>query len=140
MIKIAKKKLLYDFLKKEYSCPVCGRRTKKVTYYYTLSLRVKDASFEYWIDIFGKIAENIMMCTAEEYKDYLQKRDQVKLKEISDRVEFKKFNFWVRPKIQVYNTISKKKLYVCKILPVSVKEEADRLSSYLKERFNIADK
>ena len=138
--KNCKKKLLYDFLKKEYSCPVCGRRTKKVTYYYTLSLRVKDASFEYWIDIFGKIAENIMMCTAEEYKDYLQKRDQVKLKEISDRVEFKKFNFWVRPKIQVYNTISKKKLYVCKILPVSVKEEADRLSSYLKERFNIADK
>ena len=138
--KNCKKKLLYDFLKKEYSCPVCGRRTKKVTYYYTLSLRVKDASFEYWIDIFGKIAENIMMCTAEEYKEYLQKRDQVKLKEISDRVEFKKFNFWVRPKIQVYNTISKKKLYVCKILPVSVKEEADRLSSYLKERFNIADK
>ena len=138
--KNCKKKLLYDFLKKEYSCPVCGRRTKKVTYYYTLSLRVKDASFEYWIDIFGKIAENIMMCAAEEYKDYLQKRDQVKLKEISDRVEFKKFNFWVRPKIQVYNTISKKKLYVCKILPVSVKEEADRLSSYLKERFNIADK
>lgn len=138
--KNCKKKLLYDFLKKEYSCPVCGRRTKKVTYYYTLSLRVKDASFEYWIDIFGKIAENIMMCTAEEYKDYLQKRDQVKLKEISDRVEFKKFNFWVRPKIQVYNTISKKKLYVCKILPVSVKEEADRLSSYLKERLNIADK
>ena len=138
--KNCKKKLLYDFLKKEYSCPVCGRRTKKVTYYYTLSLRVKDASFEYWIDIFGKIAENIMMCTAEEYKDYLQKRDQVKLKEISDRVEFKKFNFWVRPKIQVYNTISKKKLYVCKILPVSVKEEADRLSSYLKERLNIVDK
>ena len=99
--KNCKKKLLYDFLKKEYSCPVCGRRTKKVTYYYTLSLRVKDASFEYWIDIFGKIAENIMMCTAEEYKEYLQKRDQVKLKEISDRVEFKKFNFWVRPKIQV---------------------------------------
>ena len=138
--KNCKKKLLYDFLKKEYSCPVCGRRTKKVTYYYTLSLRVKDASFEYWIDIFGKIAENIMMCTAEEYKDYLKKRDQVKLKEISDRVEFKKFNFWVRPKIQVYNTISKKKLYVCKIMPVSVKEEADRLSSYLKERFNIANK
>ena len=138
--KNCKKKLLYDFLKKEYSCPVCGRRTKKVTYYYTLSLRVKDASYEYWIDIFGKIAENIMMCTAEEYKEYLQKRNQIKLKEISDRVEFNKFNFWVRPKMQVYNTISKKKLYVCKIMPVYVKEEADRLSSYLKEKLNIVGK
>ena len=138
--KNCKKKLSYDFVKKEYTCPVCGRRTKKVTYYYTLSLRVKDASYEYWIDIFGKIAENIMMCSAEEYKDYLQKRDQIKLKEISDRVEFKKFNFWVRPKMQVYNTISKKKLYVCKIMPVCMKEEANNLSGYLKEKFNLLNK
>ena len=138
--KNCKKKLSYDFVKKEYTCPVCGRRTKKVTYYYTLSLRVKDASYEYWIDIFGKIAENIMMCSAEEYKDYLQKRAQIKLKEISDRVEFKKFNFWVRPKMQVYNTISKKKLYVCKIMPVCMKEEANNLSGYLKEKFNLLDK
>ena len=138
--KNCKKKLSYDFVKKEYTCPVCGRRTKKVTYYYTLSLRVKDASYEYWIDIFGKIAENIMMCSAEEYKDYLQKRDQIKLKEISDRVEFKKFNFWVRPKMQVYNTISKKKLYVCKITPVCVKEEANSLSDYLKEKLNLVNK
>ena len=108
--KNCKKKLMFDFSKKEYSCPVCGRRTKKATYYYTLSLRVKDASFEYWIDIFGKIAENIMMCSAEEYKEYLQKRDQKKLKEISEKIEFKKFNFWIRPKIQQYNTLSKKKL------------------------------
>ena len=138
--KNCKKKLMFDFAKKEYSCPVCGRRTKKATYYYTLSLRVKDASYEYWIDIFGKIAENIMMCTAEEYKEYLQKRDQVKLKEISEKIEFKKFNFWIRPKIQVYNTLSKKKLYVSKIMPVDEHNEAHNKACYLQQKLNISNK
>ena len=138
--KNCKKKLMFDFSKKEYSCPVCGRRTKKATYYYTLSLRVKDASFEYWIDIFGKIAENIMMCSAEEYKEYLQKRDQKKLKEISEKIEFKKFNFWIRPKIQHYNTLSKKKLYVSKIMPVDEHDEAHNIACYLKQKLNISNK
>ena len=138
--KNCKKKLMYDFSKKEYTCPSCGRKTKKVTYYYTLSLRVKDASYEYWIDLFGKIAENIMIYTAEEYKEFLQKRDQVKLKEISEKIEFKRFNFWVRPKVQVYNTLSKKKLYVCKIIPVDIHDEAYKISNYLKEALNIVDK
>lgn len=138
--KNCKKKLMFDFSKKEYSCPVCGRRTKKATYYYTLSLRVKDASFEYWIDIFGKIAENIMMCSAEEYKEYLQKRDQKKLKEISEKIEFKKFNFWIRPKIQQYNTLSKKKLYVSKIMPVDEHDEAHNIACYLKQKLNISNK
>lgn len=138
--KNCKKKLMFDFSKKEYSCPVCGRRTKKATYYYTLSLRVKDASFEYWIDIFGKIAENIMMCSAEEYKEYLQKRDQKKLKEISEKIEFKKFNFWIRPKIQQYNTLSKKKLYVSKIMPVDEHDEAHNIACYLNQKLNISNK
>ena len=133
-----KKKLMYDFINKIYSCPSCGRKTKKITYYYTLSIRVKDASYEYWVDIFGKIAENLMKCTAEEYKEYLQKRDQIKLKEISDKIEFKRFNFWVRPKVQVYNTISKKKLYICKIMPVEVNNEAYQLTNYLKEKLKIS--
>jgi len=135
--KNCKKKLIYDFLTKDYSCPGCGRRSKRISYYYTLSLRVKDASCEYWIDIFGRTAEYIMLCTAEQYKDFLQKRNYEKLNEISNRIEFKIFNFWVRPRLQVYNTISKKKLYTYKISPVNEKEEAHKLMSYLEKELNI---
>ena len=99
----------------EYICPNCRKSTKSPTYYYTLSLRVKDASTEYWIDIFGKTAESIMKCTAEEYKEFLKNRDEEKLKELTQGIEFKVFNFWIKPKLQTYNTISKKKLYVYRI-------------------------
>ena len=126
-----KRKLKFEEDTDEYVCPNCRKSTKTPTYYYTLSLRVKDASTEYWIDIFGKTAESIMKCTAEEYKDILESRNEEKLKEITHKVEFKVFNFWVKPKIQTYNTVSKKKLYAYRIEPYNEKSEAHKLVKYL---------
>jgi len=126
-----KRKLKFEEDSDEYVCPNCRKSTKTPTYYYTLSLRVKDASTEYWIDIFGKTAESIMKCTAEEYKDILESRNEEKLKEITHKVEFKVFNFWVKPKIQTYNTVSKKKLYAYRIEPYNEKSEAHKLVKYL---------
>ena len=126
-----KRKLKLEEDSEEYICPNCRKSTKTPTYYYTLSLRVKDASTEYWIDIFGKTAESIMKCTAEEYKTILESGDEEKLKQITHKVEFKVFNFWVKPKIQTYNTVSKKKLYAYKIEPYNEKSEAHKLVKYL---------
>ena len=126
-----KRKLKFEEDTDEYVCPNCRKSTKTPTYYYTLSLRVKDASTEYWIDIFGKTAESIMKCTAEEYKEILENRDEEKLREITHKVEFKVFNFWVKPKIQTYNTVSKKKLYAYRIEPYNEKSEAHKLVKYL---------
>lgn len=130
-----KRKLKIEGDSDEYICPGCRKSTKTPTYYYTLSLRVKDASTEYWIDIFGKTAESILKITAEEYKNILENRDEEKLKEITNKVEFKVFNFWVKPKIQTYNTVSKKKLYAYRIEPYNQKAEAHKLVKYLNNEF-----
>ena len=129
--KTCKRKLKFDDDREEYVCPNCKNGTKNPTYYYTLSLRVKDSSTEYWIDIFGKTAESIMKCTAEEYKDFLENRNDEKLKELTHQIEFKVFNFWVKPKLQTYNSVSKKKLYAYKIEPYNEKAEAHKLVKYL---------
>ena len=128
-----KRKLKLEEDTDEYICPNCRKSTKTPTYYYTLSLRVKDASTEYWIDIFGKTAESIMKCTAEEYKDFLQNRDEKKLKELTQGIEFRVFNFWIKPKLQTYNTISKKKLYAYRIEPYDEKNEAHKLVKYVQK-------
>ena len=128
-----KRKLKLEENTDEYICPNCRKSTKNPTYYYTLSLRVKDASTEYWIDIFGKTAESIMKCTAEEYKDFLKNRNEEKLKELTQNIEFKVFNFWVKPKLQTYNTVSKKKLYAYRIEPYDEKNEAHKLVKYLQK-------
>ena len=132
-----KRKLKLEGDGDEYICPNCRKSTKSPTYYYTLSLRVKDASTEYWIDIFGKTAESIMKCSAEEYKDFLKNRDEEKLKELTQGIEFKVFNFWVKPKLQTYNTISKKKLYAYRIEPYNEKNEAHKLVKYLQKEISF---
>jgi replication factor A1 len=131
--KNCKKKLKYEEDTEEYVCPSCSKKTKTPTYYYTLSLRVKDASTEFWIDIFGKTGESIMKCTAEEYKDYIKNEDNEKLKELTQGIEFKVFNFWVKGKLQTYNTISKKRIYAYRIEPYNEKIEAHKLVKYLQK-------
>ena len=132
-----KRKLIYEEDKNTYLCPNCKRNYENPNYYYTLSLRVKDASCEHWIDIFGKTAESIMKMTAEEYKNILKDRNVYKLKEISNMIEFKQFYFWVKPKLQMYNTTSKKKLYAYKIESVDNKNESKKIIKYLKQVLNI---
>ena len=132
-----KRKLIYEEDKNTYLCPNCKRNYENPNYYYTLSLRVKDASCEHWIDIFGKTAESIMKMTAEEYKNILKDRNVYKLKEISNMIEFKQFYFWVKPKLQMYNTTSKKKLYAYKIESVDNNNESKKIIKYLKQVLNI---
>ena len=131
--KNCKRKLKFEDDIDEYVCPNCNKSTKNPTYYYTLSLRVKDASTEYWIDIFGKTAESIMKCSAEEYKDFIKNGDEDKLKELTEGIEFKVFNFWVKPKLQTYNAVSKKKLYAYRIEAYNEKNEAHKLIKYLQK-------
>ena len=131
--KNCKKKLIHDEINEEYKCPGCHKVSKEPTYYYTISVMVKDASCEHWIDIFGKTAETLMKCTAKEYYEIINSNNQEKLKEISEGIEFKEFSFWVKPKTQTYNSIDKKKIYAYKIKPLDEKLDAHQLIQYLKK-------
>ena len=135
--KNCKKKLIYEEEKNIYLCPLCGKNYNNPHCYFTLSLRVKDASCEHWIDIFDKTAESILKMTAEEYKNILKERNESKLKEISKLIEFKQFYFWVKPKFHMYNSVSKKKLYAYKIEPVDVKNNSKKIIKYIKDILKI---
>ena len=78
-----------------------------------------------------------MKITAEEYKNILKDKNYSKLKEISNMIEFKKFYFWVKPKLQMYNTSSKKKLYAYKIEYFDDNAESKRILKYMKNLLDI---
>jgi replication factor A1 len=120
-----KKKLQED--SHGYSCINCNKTYSKPNYYYTLSIRVKDCSNEYWIDMMGNIAEKFMRMTAEEYKDIVVSRNESRLREITNDLEFKTFFFFVRPKLHFYNSVPKKKLYVSRIETVDCIQDSARL-------------
>lgn len=125
------RKLTFDVNK--WICLKCNRTYEKPKYYYSLNIRVKDCSCEYWIDIFGKTAESFLKMNAGEYRALLIDRDDSKLKEISNRIENKNFYFLVKPKVQKFNNIPKKKFSVNKIENVESQKEAYRILKYLKE-------
>ena len=79
-----------------------------------------------------------MKMTAEEYKDILMSRNVVKLKEISDKIEFKQFYFSIKPKMQMYHTsvMPKKKIYAYKIESANMNIHARKLLGYIKKVLN----
>ena len=48
-----------------------------------------------------------------------------------------KFYFWVKPKLQMYNTSSKKKLYAYKIEYFDDNAESKRILKYMKNLLDI---
>ena len=120
--KNCKKKLVQE--NDGWVCQSCSKTYEKPYYYYTLTVRVKDATAEHWIEIFGDIGAKFLGVTAEEYKDLVNNKEDTRLREISDKIEFKKFMFIGKPKVQVYNNMTKKRLNVYRFEEVKGKEEA----------------
>jgi replication factor A1 len=136
--KTCRKKLQQDTYM--WTCNACGKQAQKPTYYYTLSLRIKDVSAEHWIDIFGDLGAKLFKITCEEYKDLIVNRDELKLKEISNGLEFRTFYFVVKPKMQVYNNIPKKKLNVYKIDNFEVVADSRRILKNLSGILTIKNR
>jgi hypothetical protein len=136
--KTCRKKLQQDTY--TWICNACGKQSQKPTYYYTLSLRIKDVSAEHWIDIFGDLGAKLFKITCEEYKDLIINKDELKLKEISSGLEFKTFYFVVKPKMQVYNNIPKKKLNVYKIDNFEIVADSRRILKNLNGILTIKNR
>lgn len=107
-----------------WRCTGCGREYSRPNYFYSLNIKVKDCSCEYWIDLFGKTAEYLMQVNANDYRTLLMDQNEYALQSITNREEYQEYYFYLKPKFNNYNGIIKKKLTVTKIEKVNEKEAA----------------
>ena len=121
----------------DWICQSCRQSFKTPRYYYSLNIRVKDCSSEYWVDIFGKPAEMIMNINADDYRNILVNRDEEKLGQISEGVEYKEFYFLLKVRLNKYNDTTKKKFTATKIERINKKEDTNRLVNDIKMRLKI---
>ena len=126
-----------SFSNGDWICQYCRQSFKTPKYYYSLNIRVKDCSSEYWVDIFGKPAELIMNMNADEYRNILVNRDDEKLNQISDSIEYKEFYFLLKVRLNKYNDTTKKKFTANKIERINKKEDIGRLVNDIKRKFKI---
>ena len=121
----------------DWICQYCRQSFKTPKYYYSLNIRVKDCSSEYWVDIFGKPAELIMNMSADDYRNILINRDDEKLNQISDNVEYKEYYFLLKVRLNKFNDTTKKKFTANKIEKINKKEDTGRMINDIKKKFNI---
>jgi len=122
----------------DWICQSCRQSFKTPRYYYSLNIRVKDCSSEYWVDIFGKPAEMIMNINADDYRNILVNRDEEKLGQISEGVEYKEFYFLLKVRLNKYNDTTKKKFTATKIERINKKESVKFENKIkLKDKKNI---
>ena len=125
------------FANGDWICQYCRQSFKTPKYYYSLNIRVKDCSSEYWIDIFGKPAELIMNMSADEYRNILVNRDDEKLNQISESVEYKEFYFLLKVRLNKFNDTTKKKFTANKIERINKKDDTGRLLTDIKNKLKI---
>ena len=125
------------FANGDWICQSCRQSFKNPRYYYSLNIRVKDCSSEYWVDIFGKPAEMIMNINADDYRNILINRDEEKLGQISDGVEYKEFYFLLKVRLNKYNDTTKKKFTATKIERINKKENTGKLVNDIKNKLGI---
>ena len=123
-----------NFENSKWICKNCKRQFNFPKYQYSLNIRVKDASSEYYVDLFGKTAENLLKMNAEEYRQLLIDRDDQKINELTGNIQYKEFIFLLKVKSQEYNDVVKKKFTASKIEEVDNKEESIRLLNEFKEK------
>ena len=131
------RKLMYE---NKWVCNNCHKSFDYPKYYYSLNIRVKDCSCEFWIDIFDRVAENFLKINANNYRKLLLDRDDNKLKEISNEILYKDFIFTIKVKNQDYNGVNKKKFNAIKIEKVNNKKEAYKILDIIKEKLFFDEK
>ena len=126
-----------SFSNGDWICQYCRQSFKVPRYYYSLNIRVKDCSSEYWIDIFGKPAEFIMNVTADDYRNILINRDEQKLSQISESIEYKEFYFLLKVRLNRFNENTKKKFTANKIERIIKKNDIERVVNEIKKKIKI---
>ena len=136
-VKKCKKKLLQE--ENSYLCTSCKLNVKVPAYYMTLSIRIRDASTEHWVDLYGSVAETFLGLSAEEYRELIVNNNRIQLNEISKKIEFQLFYFLIRIKITLFNNILKKKINVYKSEKIDYVAESERLLKALELTFGLVD-
>lgn len=134
-IKSCKKKLTQD--QNGWLCLICNKKFDKPYYYYTISVRVKDASGEHWIDLFGETVTKLFGMKCEEYKDYISINDNDKLKQLTNKIEFQTYFFIGKAKVHLYNNNPKKKFMAYRYETVNKPQEARRQIKEIKAHLLI---
>ena len=135
-----KKKLIQSTTSENFNkwfCPLCKKNYDNPYYYYTVSLHIKDASAEHYVDFFGDTVTKMFGIRAEDYKELITNNDIEKLSAITERLEYHSFYFIGKANYQIYNNKVKKKFFAYRYELINKQNETRRLMNNIKSKLAI---
>lgn len=106
-------------------CPFCKKTFAAPTSYYSLNIRLKDHSGDFYCDVLGAIGQRVMGMNCDEFRELINSGDEEKQKSLARQVESQTSWFIVSPKINVYNDIKRKRYSIMRVLEVDAQKNAE---------------
>lgn len=112
-------------------CQYCRKNFNSPAYYYSLNIRLKDHSGDFYADVLGAVGEKVMKMSCEDFKDMMNSGDEERQKDLVKQVESQTNWFVISPKLQVYNDIKRKRFSIIRVNEVDAQKNAE----YILEAF-----
>ena len=119
-------------------CQYCKKTFEKPAAYYSLSIRLKDHSGDFYADALGAVGKKVMGMECEEFRDLMMSGDEEKQKALARTIESQTMWYVISPKLNLYNDIKRKRYSITRVNEVdSVKNAEYIIDSFMKmSQFN----
>ena len=114
--KIAENDTECQFCRKTFASPAC---------YYSLNIRLKDHSGDFYADVLGAVGQKVIGMNCEEFRDLMMSGDEEKQKSLARHVESQTNWFVISPKINVYNDIKRKRYSIIRVNEIDAQKSAE---------------
>lgn len=128
------KKKVIEIPSEKWKCNGCGKEYDKPYIYFTINIKVQDASDEQMIDLFGEAVAKLFDVKGEDYKKIIETKDTQKLSLIDHKLLYKTFYFVGKSNFAIYNNRSRKKFFAYRFEEIDEKKEMIRMIENIKKR------
>jgi replication factor A1 len=112
-------------------CQFCRKTFEKPAFYYSLNLKLKDHSGDFYADVLGAVGQKVIGMSCEDFKDIMNSGEEDKQKSIARKVESQSSWFVISPKINLYNDIKRKRYSIIKVIEI----DSQKTAEYIIEAF-----
>jgi replication factor A1 len=106
-------------------CQYCRKTFERPAAYYSLSIRLKDHSGDFYADALGAVGKKVMGMECEEFRDIMLSGDEEKQKSLARTIESQTQWFVISPKLNLYNDIKRKRYSITRVLEIDSEKNAE---------------
>jgi len=119
-----------------WRCEKCNRVYPEPSYRYILSLDVLDHTGNQWLTCFNEVAEKLIGHSAQELQE-IKKNDDNEFNRIIDDVNFRKYDFRIRAKVDTYQEEERLRCNIIDLKPINyenqIKNNITAIDDLMKE-------